>query len=154
MFSKIEIFTVYIHLRCVFVYLVSLEFSFVQVSVFSFVRHLLPVLCCFIYSFPLSPMLITFCFDVVLRGDEFRTLPLHSDSLPIYSVLNVKHNWNGKHIASNVIEFRIKCFQLYRSFCSRSRVILGPLSPHLFRSDEIRSWTATSSPPLNRKRHS
>src|ERR1041385_3945851 len=47
-----------------------------------------------------------------------------------------------------------KCFQLYRSFCSRSRLILRLLSPRLFRIDEIRSRYATSSEPLNRKSQS
>src|SRR4051812_36965286 len=58
------------------------------------------------------------------------------------------------HIASNVIEFRINCLQLYRRFCSRSRVILQPLRSRLSRVIEIRPRNATSSEPLNRKRHS
>jgi hypothetical protein len=85
---------------------------------------------------------------------SFGPYPLYSASPPIFSISNVKHNWNGKHIASNVFEFRSKCSQLYRSFCSRSRLILRPLSPRLFRIDEFRSRYATISEPLNRKSQS
>src|ERR1041385_5463668 len=63
-------------------------------SKFSFVCHLPSVLCCLIYSFLLSSILIAFSFVVVLRSDKFWTLPLHSVLLPIFSISNDKHNSN------------------------------------------------------------